>query len=280
MFTRNQALSCGISSDRATKSIKTGAWTSVAGRGYVINGQPIGLEQAAWAVTLSAPGAVLWGPTAFKLRHPQAPAPQLGFVTVARPGGRLRLARVIVRRIALAPTDWSTHRGLAVQESAPALMDALAWLPQDSADRLYAWALAHDAIHPDTFGELIAAHAGRRNHRRLIGYGELIRSGAGSVGELRFQAILTRAGITGWSANARVRLPDGSFARADILFAEIKLVVEVDGWSAHGSKDAFQRDRERQNRLIAAGYRVLRFTWQDINERPDHCADQVRQWLS
>jgi very-short-patch-repair endonuclease len=38
------------------------------------------------------------------------------------------------------------------------------------------------------------------------------------------------------------------------------LVIEVDGWAYHRTPDRFQRDRERQNRLVAAGWTVLRFT--------------------
>jgi very-short-patch-repair endonuclease len=38
----------------------------------------------------------------------------------------------------------------------------------------------------------------------------------------------------------------------------------------------FQRDRRRQNRLIAAGWTVLRFTWWDLTERPDDVLAQIR----
>ncbi|MDR0592427.1 MAG: endonuclease domain-containing protein, partial [Bifidobacteriaceae bacterium] len=50
---------------------------------------------------------------------------------------------------------------------------------------------------------------------------------------------------------------------------------EVDGWAAHGSRPAFQRDRIRQNALINAGYRILRFTWDDIANREQFCVDQI-----
>jgi very-short-patch-repair endonuclease len=45
-------------------------------------------------------------------------------------------------------------------------------------------------------------------------------------------------------------------------------VVEVDGHRYHGSYRAFQRDRAKTNRLIAAGYVVLRFTWAQLTQRP------------
>jgi very-short-patch-repair endonuclease len=41
-------------------------------------------------------------------------------------------------------------------------------------------------------------------------------------------------------------------------------VVEVDGWSYHRTRAAFERDRRRDGRLLVAGYRVLRITWRQL----------------
>ena len=55
---------------------------------------------------------------------------------------------------------------------------------------------------------------------------------------------------------------------ADAYWPRLRLVVEVDGHQFHGHYQAFQRDRAKANRLIAAGYVVLRFTWLQLTERP------------
>lgn len=54
----------------------------------------------------------------------------------------------------------------------------------------------------------------------------------------------------------------------DALWAAHKVVIEVDGHRFHGSYRAFQRDRAKANKLVAAGYVVLRFTWPQLTERP------------
>lgn len=60
--------------------------------------------------------------------------------------------------------------------------------------------------------------------------------------------------------------PDLSVGRVQIAFPEDRLVVEVDGFCHHGKYLAdFQRDRERQNLLTLAGWRILRFTAGDIH---------------
>ena len=62
----------------------------------------------------------------------------------------------------------------------------------------------------------------------------------------------------------------------DFLFAEAKVVVECDGWQDHGRVRAqFERDRERDARLVEAGYVVMRFTWNQIVRRPAWVADRI-----
>jgi very-short-patch-repair endonuclease len=50
----------------------------------------------------------------------------------------------------------------------------------------------------------------------------------------------------------------------DFLWPDHKLIVETDGWAAHGHRRAFESDRARDAQLVAAGHRVLRFTWRQV----------------
>jgi very-short-patch-repair endonuclease len=43
-------------------------------------------------------------------------------------------------------------------------------------------------------------------------------------------------------------------------------MAEVDGYAFHRSMRSFAADRRRDAELMAAGYRVLRFTWDDVND--------------
>jgi len=54
----------------------------------------------------------------------------------------------------------------------------------------------------------------------------------------------------------------------DVLWPKQRLVVEVDGYAYHANRAAFERDRRRDQRLIAAGYRVIRVTWLQLRDRP------------
>lgn len=46
----------------------------------------------------------------------------------------------------------------------------------------------------------------------------------------------------------------------DMAWPEHRVAVEVDGWSAHGTRTQFDRDRERDLLATRAGWRVLRVT--------------------
>ena len=97
--------------------------------------------------------------------------------------------------------------------------------------------------------------------------------------EQRLHRLLRRAGIAGWSPNTVVHDRLGIIGTVDVLFTDAKLVVEIDGFAYHGA-DRFQSDRTRQNRLVGAGYTVLRFTWHDLVDRPYDVVAQVRAALA
>ncbi|WP_231924473.1 endonuclease domain-containing protein [Micromonospora chokoriensis] len=58
-----------------------------------------------------------------------------------------------------------------------------------------------------------------------------------------------------------------------------KVIAEADGRDAHGTPEAAFADRRRQNRLVNAGWTILRFTWQDTL-RPDYIPWTVRQAIA
>lgn len=77
--------------------------------------------------------------------------------------------------------------------------------------------------------------------------------------ERRAHALLHGASITGWRSNYPVLL-DGHRYAIDIAFPGLRIAIEIDGFKFHSSREAFDNDREKQNRLVLAGWRVLRFT--------------------
>jgi very-short-patch-repair endonuclease len=46
------------------------------------------------------------------------------------------------------------------------------------------------------------------------------------------------------------------------------VLVETDGFTTHGRRQAFEDDRARDADLIAQGYTVIRFTWRRLMGAP------------
>lgn len=67
-------------------------------------------------------------------------------------------------------------------------------------------------------------------------------------------------------------------AAADMAWPERKVLVEFDG-DVHRERKTFVRDRRRQNRLVAAGWIILRFTSADVYGDPAGVLAQIRRAL-
>lgn len=71
----------------------------------------------------------------------------------------------------------------------------------------------------------------------------------------------------------------GEDLEVDCAWPERRLVIELDGGRAHELPDRFEEDRRRDRLLIAAGWRVVRFTYWDVTTRPERTLAEVRRQL-
>jgi very-short-patch-repair endonuclease len=92
--------------------------------------------------------------------------------------------------------------------------------------------------------------------------------------ERRLLALIVEAGLPRPVANVRV-----CGFEVDLLWPAEKVIVELDGWQAHGHQAAFERDHRRGQVLNAAGYRVLRVTWRQLTEEQIAVAVRIAQTL-
>lgn len=98
--------------------------------------------------------------------------------------------------------------------------------------------------------------------------------------ESAFLRILSEADLPLPRIQVRVVVgPDGKKYRLDATYDEHNLIVEVDGHATHATRRQRQADAERDARLLAAGRRVVRFTYEDVVERPAYVAATIAALL-
>jgi very-short-patch-repair endonuclease len=195
----------------------------------------------------------LWGLT---------PAPSFVAITVIGRHVRSRPGVRVHRAGALDIRDVRMHHGFPVTAPARTLLDCAA---TPALDRLLNEARALKLV---TDPELEAAMERSPGHRggaalRALLAAETETGFTRSKAERLLKRLVRDAGLERPIFNTTV---EG--VEADAYWPRLRLVVEVDGHRFHGHYQAFQRDRAKANRLIAAGYVVLRFTWPQLTHRP------------
>lgn len=152
-----------------------------------------------------------------------------------------------------------------------ALLDCLTVLPDDDAVELLDAALQRRLLSTAVLAEGIRSRVGR-GRRNAAGLRRLLKratSGSRSEAEQRMAVLLRRSGTGPWTPNLTVRGPQGEIAEIDFAHEGLRIAIEVDGRAFHSDRRSFERDRERQNWISLNGWLVLRFTWEQITERPD-----------
>lgn len=97
--------------------------------------------------------------------------------------------------------------------------------------------------------------------------------------EERFLALCRSAALPRPECNAWLLLGSAT-VEADFVWRRQRLVVETDGRIVHSTRQAFERDRKRDQGLMLAGWRVVRFPQRQVVHEPGVVAETVRSLLA
>jgi very-short-patch-repair endonuclease len=229
------------------------------------------------AVLAVGPGAVLSHRDAAGL-HGLRPAnhARIDVSTTANrpdePGIRVHRTR------SLDAQDITTIHGISVATVARTLVDLAGTVPKDHLARAVKEAERQRTFDLRAIEATLARTRGRagRGHRvlreTLREYAALGLSSTDSILEDAFLRLTRDAGLPSPAVNALIE----GF-KVDAVWRTHRIAIELDGWQHHHTRHAFERDRERDAALTAAGWRVVRFTYRQVTARPDDVTRTLRR---
>ncbi len=182
-----------------------------------------------------------------------------------------------VHRAALDDCEVGLQRGFRTTSLARTLWDLSRSLSLVETVVVTDMALHENLISHSTLSEWVDRNAGRKGIAKARRVLEFAEGGSESPMETRLRMLLVLNGLPRPEVQVTIRDDKGSFlGRPDLYYSEHRLGLEYDG-EAH--RASLVEDNRRQNRLLLAGVRLLRFTGADVLHRPDSVVIQVRNAL-
>jgi hypothetical protein len=261
----------GVSGNAAAKRARRGSLHRVHRGVYAVGHRSIARAATLRAAVLACgDGAVVSHGTAAAFWGLQDKWPALIDVTVPNQRGR-KIDGVRCRRCRY-PSEHEVVVADGVRCTTPArtLVDVAGLYGTPSLRRLVERAAVVKKLDLVALDTALHEARGRRGVKALDRIADEWRTDNGTVPDVRsdFEArvlpqLLAR-GLPRPSCNQPIRL-GGERLVLDFFWPAQRFVVETDGRETHGTPVAFQRDRRRDQLLIAAGHRVARVTWNQIN---------------
>lgn len=292
LVTRHQLLAAGMSTTQIRQRQAAGYLLAEYAGVYRLASWFSSPEQRLLAACLKGgPGTVashraaawLWGMRGF----------ERPWLEITSPGRHRRIPGAITHDTGhVHPCDVSVHRSVPITSPARTLFDLGGVVPARAVEAALDDCLLQGRV---SFSWLVRCHErlGGRGRRGSQVLGTLLEGRAPNTAPTQSaleSAILEalRSGnlpdpvrqypvaVGGESGSA----PDAVHrVYLDFAYPHVKLAIEGDSVRWHAARADLQRNSVKRNLLVARGWRVLAFTWDDVTRRPDHLAATVRREL-
>ncbi len=281
VISRAQALEIGLSRRQIEYRLSKGGWERIGDLGYrlIPATEP---HQLLEATTVLVPGAVASHESAAHV-HLSASEPAVPIVSVHSRTTH-DLPGVDVRRCHdIRDSHVMSIDGLPVTTPERMIFDLAATHSVGSLSWMVG-RLTSDGHLTLPALERVVSEIGRRGKPGTARMRELLEtldvgSSGESVLERRGRRLLEAAScVCGYESEYPI--PWSPRRRFDDAFPAHRLAIEWDSVRFHGQRDAFEVDRARDRSAVEHGWRVIRFTWEDVTARPNRVVETVRRILS
>jgi very-short-patch-repair endonuclease len=277
IVTRAELLAAGVGRGAISHRLKTGAMHSRHRGVYLVgHAPPTPVGKARAAALACGEDAVASHRSAAEVWRLLAPADNDADITVVGHGAHPHAGIKIHRVRSIHRSELRDFRGLPVTSPARTICDLAATEPLNEVEYALQEARVRRMVSDSELLAVIArapTRKGGKTIRRLLATD--IDGYTRSKAERLMRSLLHAAALSQPQANAYLH---GHLV--DFVWPEQRLVVEIDGYGTHGDRTAFERDRLRDQMLVAAGYRVVRITWRQLNEEPYGVIARLAQALA
>ena len=201
-----------------------------------------------------------------------------GPVHVTVPPGRHSRRGIVVHHSRLRADEITVHDEIPVTTVPRTILDIAASGDRREVERALNESEFLRLTDPLSLRDLHDRHRGHRGVRTVRQVLEAVVLGihvTRSELEEVFLALVARYGLPRPLTNVVLEVG----FEVDCAWPEQRLVVELDGHASHATRAGFERDRERDRVLQAAGWRVVRIMWRQLREDPERVARDLARLL-
>lgn len=285
LLTRSKLRQLGFSPRVERRRVATGRWQYFGGGVLFLSPAPMTYRQRCCWASMATGGVVSHHSAALLQGLP-------GIGESKHDRGRLERRPVSV---VVTPERWNQRSGITVHRSKTVRVGShIEGIPTTSAERTAVdlssmeptscWhrvvdlGLANGKIELTALAREMddAAYRGRPG---LVELREVVAQrfkSPGTASELEF---LFRELLEGTSFPPPTSQRKHSWGRVDFVWADVKVVIEMDSRSWHARFGDFEKDRRRDQLAQLEGWRTFRFTWDQIKHRPHEILEVLAAML-
>ena len=272
-ITREQLQRLGLDDAAIHRRARAGLLYRVHRGVYSVGRPPVApLEKAAAAVLACGPRSALSHGSAMTLWGFWKRWDDPFDVTIA--GDRRPKGINTYRSTTLLRRDVVLCDGIRVTSAARTLLDMAPRLPPKSLTRFINDGRLQESLTLDVLADVTARNQNHPGAPLLRPHATNRQNPTRSGGEDDFQTFCERYGLPTPLTNTKV------FGfEVDAYFPEEQLVVELDGWPYHRSRQSFEDDRERDATLLMHRIPTVRITYKRLKQDPDREAARLHSIL-
>lgn len=271
VLSREDLLACELSAQASRRWVRTGKLDEIFPGAFVLPGVP-----RSWKQKLMC--ALTWAGPEAKASHRSAAAligldgfPE-GVIEITMPSKRKPVEGIITHRVErISPHDVTKVGPIRTSTPARILLDLGAVSSFDAVECALEDALRRKLTTlPALRWELRTQ--GRRGVKGTATLKRLVQTrprgyvATESRLELKIDRVLRSISLPFYARQHVIATRLGE-RRPDFAFPEYNFAIEADSYAHHSGRRAWERDKQRDRALRAAGWDILYVTWEDIHKR-------------